>query len=365
MARILLFSDIHIHNHKKSYDRLNDCLKALQWVFDTAKKENIKSIIFGGDILHERQKIDIFVYNQIYNILSCNLKGSGINFYCLLGNHDLWFNENTSISGVYPFQSIEGFKVVSNPETIVVDNSTWDFLPFTHDPLDSMKSFSNDKLNEKYLIGHISIDGAVLNSSGNISDVIIEHDGEMVKISKDIFLHYKHSFFGHYHQGQALAKNVEYIGSPLELSFGESGEQKHIIILDTDKNEKKYVINDFSPRHIYIYENEIEKIKTDKLKNNFVCLLSTDVSSFKTKEFSDFIKENCDILSFQIKSVSVKDETTSLDKTIIEDAKSLMLNDEKLISMYVEKQDIKSLDKTILAEIGNKIIKLMSEKVND
>ena len=42
-----------------------------------------------------------------------------------------------------------------------------------------------------------------------------------------------------------------------------------------------------------------------------------------------------------------------------------MLNDEKLISMYVEKQDVKSLDKTILAEIGNKIIKLMSEKVND
>ena len=112
MARILLFSDIHIHNHKKSYDRLNDCLKALQWVFDTAKRENIKSIIFGGDILHERQKIDIFVYNQIYNILSGNLKGSGINFYCLLGNHDLWFNENTSISGVYPFQSIEGFRVV-------------------------------------------------------------------------------------------------------------------------------------------------------------------------------------------------------------------------------------------------------------
>lgn len=364
MAKVLLFSDIHIHNHKKSYERLDDCLKALQWVFDTAKKENIKNIIFGGDILHERQKIDIFVYNKIYNSLNENLTNSNINFYCLLGNHDLWFNENTSISGVYPFQSLKGFRVVSNPETITIEDSEWDFLPFTHDPIESLSFFEKSNIKNRFLIGHISIDGACLNS-GSISDVIIEHDGEMVKISKDIFVNYKHSFFGHYHQGQALAKNVEYIGSPLELSFGESGEQKHIIILDTDKNEKKYVINDFSPRHIYIYENEIEKIKTDKLKNNFVCLLSTDVSSFKTKEFSDFIKENCDILSFQIKSVSVKDETTSLDKTIIEDAKSLMLNDEKLISMYVEKQDIKSLDKTILAEIGNKIIKLMSEKVND
>ena len=364
MAKILLFSDIHIHNHKKSYERLNDCLKALQWVFDVAKKENIKNIIFGGDILHERQRIDIFVYNQIYNVLKQNLNNSGINFYCLLGNHDLWFNENTSISGVYPFQSIDGFKVISSPETIMIDDSTWDFLPFTHDPLESMKSFSSKKLNERYLIGHISIDGAVLNSSGNISDVIVEHDGEMVKVSKDIFVHYKHSFFGHYHQEQKLADNVEYIGSPLELSFGEAGEQKHIIILDTNKNEKKYVINDFSPKHIYIYEKEMEKVEAEKLKNNFVCLLSSDISSFKTKEYSEFIKENCEILSFQVKSIMPKEEVSS-DKEIIEDAKNLILNDEKLIGLYVEKRDIKSLDRTILTEIGSKIIKLTSEKSND
>lgn len=366
MAKILLFSDIHIHNHKKSYERLDDCLNALQWIFNIAKEENIKSIIFGGDILHERQKIDIFVYNKIYNILCKNLSENDVNFYCLLGNHDLWFNENTQISGVYPFESIKGFKVISEPKTLKIEDSEWDFLPFTHDPLESMKSFNSNNLEKRYLIGHISIDGAILNSSGTISDVIIEHDGDMVKVSKDIFVRYKHSFFGHYHKSQKLASNVEYIGSPLELSFGEANEEKHVIILDTETNEIKYIVNNFSPKHVYIYENDINKLKTSKLKNNFVCLLSSDIASVKTKECTEFIKENCDILSFQVKSVSSKNNNENkIDISFIEDAKSLMIDEEKLISMYVEKQDTKSLDKNLLSEIGNKIIKLTSEKQND
>jgi len=363
MAKILLFSDIHIHNHKKSYDRLEDCLNALNWVFKSAKKENIKNIIFGGDILHERQKIDIFVYNKIYNSLKENLTGSDINFYCLLGNHDLWFNEKTTISGVYPFQSINGFKVISDSETIVIEDSEWDFLPFTHDPIESMKTFSKKNLKNRFLIGHISIDGAYLNS-GSISDVIVEHDGEMVKVSKDIFANYKHAFFGHYHKSQNLAENVEYIGSPLELSFGEAGEQKHIIVLDTVTNSKKYIINDFSPKHIYLKEEEVEKVSKKLLDDNFVCLLSSDIASLKTKEYTEYIKENFNPTTFQVKTFSNKEEQI-LDASLIADAKALILDENKMIQMYVASQDLKTLDKDILIDIGSKIVKKTSENSND
>jgi len=363
MAKVLLFSDIHIHNHKKSYERLEDCLKALQWVFDTAKKENINNILFGGDILHERQKIDIFVYNKIYNVLSENLNKSNINFYCLLGNHDLWFNEKTSISGVYPFQSIKGFKVISNPETISIEDSDWDFLPFTHDPIDSLKTFDKNNVKNRFLLGHISIDGACLNS-GLISDVIIEHDGEMVKVSKEIFTNYKHSFFGHYHQSQNLADNVEYIGSPLELSFGEAEEQKHIIIFDTNDCSKKYIVNNFSPKHIYLKEDKVDKTPAEIINNNFVCLLSSDITSLKTKECTEYIKENCKPISFQVKTISNKEEQV-LDASLIADAKALVIDEDKMIKRYVESQDLKTLDKNLLIDVGLKIVKKTSDESND
>ena len=68
--------------------------------------------------------------------------------------------------------------------------------------------------------------GAVLNSGGQLSDVIVEHDGEMITVSKDLISSYKYAFFGHYHKAQVLSDNAEYIGSPLELSFGEAEEEK-------------------------------------------------------------------------------------------------------------------------------------------
>jgi DNA repair exonuclease SbcCD nuclease subunit len=48
--KILLFSDMHIHMHKNMMSRLEDGLKVLSWVFETAIKHDINVILFGGDL---------------------------------------------------------------------------------------------------------------------------------------------------------------------------------------------------------------------------------------------------------------------------------------------------------------------------
>ena len=47
MGKVLLFSDIHIHPHKRRQDRLEDCLSVLDWVFSVAKDKGVKSVLFG------------------------------------------------------------------------------------------------------------------------------------------------------------------------------------------------------------------------------------------------------------------------------------------------------------------------------
>lgn len=355
MAKILLFSDIHIHNHKKSYERLSDCINAFKWVFEIARQNGIKSIIFGGDLLHERLKIDSCVYQNIYNILKEN---NDFDLYLLLGNHDIWFNEKTDISGVYPFESISGIRVIGKPQTIQIEDSEWDFLPFTHDPVESIKIFNKKNIDKRYLIGHISIDGATLDS-GKISDVIIEHDGEMVKVSENLFSNYKYAFFGHYHKAQKLGEKSEYIGSPLELSFGESGEKKHVIILDTETNKKKYIVNDFSPKHIYINQKEIEKIDKKTIDNNFVCILSEDLTSIDAKESINFIKENFSPQSIQFKKFT-SSNSEKKDKKKIDDVKIVLNDEHKMIEKYIEKCSSKNLNQDTLKEIGNAILEKAS-----
>src|SRR5688572_10201575 len=114
MPKLLFFSDIHIAAHKGSQDRLDDCLNVLKWVFDTARKRKIKTVVFGGDLFQDRQKISLLAYNKTFDVLAEN---EDININLLLGNHDLWYYEDTSVSSVHPLSALPHVHVLSKPST--------------------------------------------------------------------------------------------------------------------------------------------------------------------------------------------------------------------------------------------------------
>ena len=64
MSKLLIFSDVHIHPHKRSVGRLQDCLDALEWVFKTAEEQSVDHILFLGDLFHNRQRIEILMLKQ-------------------------------------------------------------------------------------------------------------------------------------------------------------------------------------------------------------------------------------------------------------------------------------------------------------
>ena len=86
---VLLFTDVHVACHKRKVERMEDCLKVVDWVFETARKRNITDILFGGDLLHDRQKIEVYTYQRLYETLARNL----------LGDIRLWLLLATTISG--------------------------------------------------------------------------------------------------------------------------------------------------------------------------------------------------------------------------------------------------------------------------
>lgn len=351
MAKFLLFSDIHIHPHKKSQERLKDCLEVLDWVFKTAISENVDAVLFGGDLLHDRQKIDSLTYMEVFNILE-KYQNNNFKIYLLLGNHDLWFANNWKVSSVIPFKALKNLEVIDKTESIDICNCSWHFIPYTHDPILELKKLSDKNVKNSYLLAHLAVDGAKLNSFGTIADVIVEHDGDMTIVNKDLFSKYKRAFFGHYHKPQKLSKTIEYIGSPLQLSFGEVNEEKHIVILNSDTDEVRYIVNDFSPKHFYINADEIEKYNDKNLKKSFICILSEDDDDdmHLKKKLAEFTDKT------EAATVQVKKQSKKQDEHAIIDAKQIMVDEEKVLEKYVE-QVSSDLDKKKLIEIGNKIIR--------
>lgn len=350
MPKFLLFSDIHIHPHKKSQERLQDCLNVLDWVFKKAIEYEVDSILFGGDLLHDRQKIDSLTYMEVFNILE-KYQNEKFSTYLLLGNHDLWFANNWRVSSVIPFKALKNFEVIDKAECKIINGVSWHFIPYTHDPIVELEKLKSNDVKNSFLLAHLAVDGAKLNSFGTTSDVIVEHDGDMVIVDKNLFSKYKRAFFGHYHGPQKLSKTIEYIGSPLQLSFGEVNEDKHLIILDSDEDKVSYIKNDFSPKHFYINSEEIEDYSKKDLKNSFVCILSDDDEDELQlkKKLSEFTSKS------EVATIQVKKQSKRQDIHAVMDAKQLMVDEDKILEKYVEQVSV-NLDKDRLLEIGNKII---------
>jgi len=355
--KVLIFSDIHIHPHKKSVERLEDCIKVLDWVFETAESNGIQNIVFLGDLFHDRQKIDVLTYQKTFEIFEKHLLNKKINLYLLLGNHDLWHNQKWDVSSVNPLRNLPGVTVINEPcVKSISEDYLFGFLPYTHNPIEDLKKVEKDwekqskakKISPPKILGaHIAVDGALWNvKHGTTAEVAIEHDGDMIKVGPDIFSDWDRVFLGHYHAEQKLTKNVEYIGSPLQLSFGEAFQDKQIMIYDLEKDESKYIKNEFSPKHYIINESQLEDYQ---LEGNFIRLEVEDITSASMAEIRKNLVEDKKVATMEIKQFVKKEEH------IITDAKSILYKEDEMIEKYVDQVNV-DLEKEKLITIGKLIL---------
>lgn len=356
MSRVILFSDLHCHMHKNSMSRLDDCLKALEWVFTTAIENNIKTIIFAGDLFQDRQKIHVISYEKTFRLIRdyCN-NNPEIKLFLLVGNHDMWFNEKWDVSSVSPLEAINNVKVIAQPMAVkVTDDCVMDFLPYTKNPIEDVHKFFDKK--NRILISHIALDGAQLNSMYNTkAEISVEFEGDMVKVDLKTFEGWERVFLGHYHSAQKMNEVVEYIGSPLELNFGEAHCEKHIIILDTDSLEVEYVVNDFSPKHLIIKESEIDNYD---LENNFVQIIVDDITSTDIIDLRKTVLKGRGISTLEFKEKTVKKEEAPKSEI-----QQLMVNiansqeGDSILERWAKAQGHDKLDLTKLLTIGQDIIR--------
>lgn len=350
MSRILLWSDAHIHMHKNMSSRLDDGLKVLDWIFNTAIKENIEVLVFAGDLFQDRHKIHTISYEKTFNLIRKFMEDNpNIKQYFLVGNHDMWFNDKWDVSSISPLEAIKNVTVINRPCTKqIFPGFDLDFLPYTKNPLEDIKHYFKNK--SKVLVSHISIDGAQLNGMHNTkAEVSVEFEGDMTKVSIDNFCGWEKVWLGHYHTPQKLNDVVEYIGSPYELNFGEAHQQKHIIIFDTNDFKCKYIPNNFSPKHLIISEKNIDKFN---LQNNFIQIIVDDISSANIIDVRKKIINENKIASLEFKEKKIiKKESDQLNAQ----EKFDFANGEILEKYMFSVSDI-NLDKDKLLLIGKSLI---------
>lgn len=358
MAKALIFSDIHIHSHKDRVDRLQHCLDVLNWIFRLAEERNVEYIWFLGDLFHERAKIDVMNYLRTFECFMKHMIEDAPNrdVYLLVGNHDMYYKERWDINSVKPLTAIPRVHIIDKPVQIIMGGRKVDWMPHTDNPpkeLDLLK-VTNGGAGD-ILLGHCAVHGALLNIMyGTKADVIVEYDNDMIAVNSHAFADWPMTILGHYHGAQKLPNNVEYIGSPLQLTYGEAFQQKHVIVLDLDTMEKEYIVNDFSPKHLIITPKDISDRNYD-LNGNFVRLAVENLGNKEQVDIKREIEEEYKILSFDVKPKESKDE--SIDQALIQDVKAFLMNTQKMLETYVDSKGVpEGMERDKLFKIAQKCL---------
>lgn len=326
-------------------------------------KNNIKTVIQVGDFFDRRQYINFKTYYFIMSFLPNLLKENNIHMYVLIGNHDTALKSSNSInSPKLLLNHIENITVIDTLTnlSIIANNEKFDIaiIPWINNTNydESIEFIKNTDC--QYIAGHFELAGFEMHK-GHINET---------GMSTDIFDRFIQVVTGHYHT-QSRKGNIQYTGTPYELTWSDWNDPKGFWVLDTNTHDLEFIINDnvlFHKVEFYQKNKEIFITKTpvtDTFTNKYiklVCVKKEDDISFE-KYMKEVLASNPIDVNVILNSIDLPDDlsdfdensTKSITQLIIDNINNMDLNDITNDSEQLKYDLIKFL-LTIHAETGAK-----------
>lgn len=250
--KLILTGDLH----GKDGIYVNILTDYIDYLANYAKKNKIITIVFLGDLLDKANKIRSETFIPIFKKLQ-ELKESGFVMYFILGNHDIYTMDKDSLVETFsPFGT-----VIKTEQEFDFDGVKINMCPYTTDEMEV------PTVNADYLFTHLPITEFVFDNDMEIKDKNAFHP--------DFFSNYKKVFTGHYHKRQEKY-NIQYVGSPYQLSFGEAGDtNKGFVVFEPSTGDETFIKYEGAPRYYEIdYDTLVnDGVEEEDVKNSFVKIL--------------------------------------------------------------------------------------------
>jgi DNA repair exonuclease SbcCD nuclease subunit len=234
--KIAVLADTHLGHHEEfnfQNSRIKNIYAAIQACLFDAINRNVSIVVFAGDFFDNGKSLDALTLHYAHDIIkNCSETFSCTFFIC--GNHDIsrTYDKTTleTLCGIYKnTKYIASERTVSH--TMNIKDAVSKLLLAGWNA--NVCANINDAKNT-LLIGHLAVTGAThMNQvmTGNIT---------ASKLSETFRL----SLLGHFHTPQVLCENIRYVGSPIQHSFGEVGNDTGYVLFDTYKDKWTFISTD-------------------------------------------------------------------------------------------------------------------------
>ena len=315
----VIFSDWHIHDYKRfntDGSRLTNCLRVLFDLGEFCSKNEIKTILFAGDLYDTQKALFTNVVNEtVEAFLQFNRTYPDITIYAITGNHD---QSTKNILGKEAISALLHIQSIVPDTFVVVDNQTIKFpdgISITGVPYYEYKEHFATQLDEAA--------NRVSKLNGYKNYLMIHQtpaglDNDMIPADtnpKDVnYLSFDFTFCGHIHSRKQLTENFVIVGNPIHRDLADAGKKKGFLVMNLQKPEKgiKFFQLKGYPEFVSVYDDEEVENEAD----NYV-VRKPRLDNLKLQETAKVEEFNTDLSSAELMTNFWK-EADGKDKELLE-----------------------------------------------
>lgn len=309
--------------------------------FPKLKEEGIDTIIDLGDSFDRRKFINYYSLERSYNMFYDIIKANNMKMYSLVGNHNDYFkNTNDTNSVDLLLSRYDNIVCVNEPITQDFDGLDIVLLPWINSSNrdSSIEYIKTSKA--QALFGHLELQGFEM-YRGAIND----HGDD-----PNLFNKFDIVCSGHFHH-KSTRGNINYLGSPYEMTWSDFNDPKGFHIFDTATRELTFVQNPYTMFNKVWYDDTDASV-ADIVDEDFSNLSGTFVKVIvknKTNPywFDMFIDR---IEKADVSHLQVVEDHLNLDLEDDEDLVNEAEDTLTILKKYVDQLDIKA-DKVLVDQL--------------
>jgi len=210
---LILAADLHMTALARDVDRW----RLFPWLREQAERLNVKGVGLLGDLTDQKDRHSETLVNKLVQHIAELAEQTDV--YILRGNHDF-------VDEQHPY-----FRFLSNLERVYFVNEAClikgigAFIPCTRDETKFAEMIAPYK-SEQLILTHQTYDGCVS-----------ENGTKLTGIKPSVFKDFKAKIWsGDVHVPQKVGKNIEYVGAPYRIKFGDKFEPRCVHVISSDKS---------------------------------------------------------------------------------------------------------------------------------
>ena len=328
MTKVALITDTHFGARNDSRVFAKYFSKFWSEIFfPYIDNHSIDHVIHLGDIVDRRKYINYVTADNLKKDFIHPLKERNIKFWCLIGNHDIYYRNSLEINALDQLYGLdENINLITEAQEINIDGCDLLLVPWIcKDNWNSTWS-AIKKSRSQVMLGHLELNGFEM------------HRGAVCDTGFDLEEFHKFDMVlsGHFHH-KSSNDNIYYLGCPYEITWSDYNDPKGFHVFDTVTRELEFIKNPHSMFYKFDYNDSNMKIEE---------LDDMDLSLFENSYMKVIIQNKTNPYLFDlfidrltkagVHDLQIVEDLFNLDmdneSDIIDEAKSTM----EMLDSYVE-----------------------------